>query len=97
MTDQDIELRAKLLAHSYLIEVAIGTLISNHPQPTRMIEKLRFDLVAQLRADHQAGGPAFPSPDAEAVVVDASTDYLYQMFDRLASQFELQPPPRHNA
>ena len=75
---------------------AILGILKKQSQGT-VINKLRFDLVAQLRVDHQAGGPGFPSPDAEVAVVDAATDYLNQIFDRLASQFGLPPPPRHTA
>ncbi len=99
-SDQEIrlvEMQSKLLAQSYLLEILLGSIISPQPDPINAINNLRFELVAQLRDDHLPGRPGFPSPDATAAVVESATNHLNQMFDRLASQFELQPPPRHTA
>lgn len=97
MTETDIELRGRLIAQGYLLEIALGSLLSARPDRTELLARLRFDLHAQLRLDYSGTGPGIPSPDATPAVVSFASRCLDEHLDRLAGQFDNPAPPRHSA
>lgn len=97
MTEFEIEMRGKLIAQSYLIELALGSILAANPQRVQLLEKLRFDVLTQLRSDYSSIGPGVPSPDAAMAVIASATDALTDHIDRMIGQFSNPKPPIHHA
>lgn len=97
MNEFETEMRGRIIALSYLVEISLGSILAGNPDRIRKLEEMRFALVSQLQLDYAATGPAYPSPDATAPVVRIATGVLNDHIDRLLRQFEVPAQPLGSA
>lgn len=97
MNEFETEMRGRIIALSYLAEIALGSILAQNPDRVATLERLRFDWHTQLRSDHAATGPASLSPNADPAVVRVAGEAIDIHVARLIAQFENPAPPRHRA
>lgn len=93
----EINVRAQLIAQSYLLEMLLMNLVKDQPAPVQVLEQMRFWLAAQLNADAPRWATAAGSDAEGQSLVHAATSQLETLLDRVAGQFENPRPTLHSA
>lgn len=97
MEKELLTVTAGLAAQGYLIELLLMNIAHQQSDPLGLIEKMRFQLETQLHSDVSRLGEVFPGIGATQALCDATKGCLNMALDRVAGQFENQPPPKYHA
>jgi len=96
MNELELHTRAVNIANSYLIEMLLGVMVNQQPSPVAVLDSLRFGLQAQMQDDFARGLRTDTQGNADALRAGVSKQ-LNEVFDRVASQYELAARPLGSA